>query len=74
MSVVIAYFYFTKTAGSLPHFFPGYTQGSAHKHTKHGLAFIGLAVVFIIGAWMVSGDKGVSSSSTEKKDSESDSV
>jgi len=63
-SAVVAAIYFTKTAGNLPHFFPGYLKDSLHKHTKHGLAFIGLAVVLLIGAWMASGSKD---SSTPEK-------
>jgi hypothetical protein len=55
ISTVVAVIYFTKTAGNLPHFFIGYAKGSAHKHTKHALAFISLAVILLIGAWMVSG-------------------
>jgi amino acid permease len=55
LSVAVAIVYFSKTAGSLPHFFPGYAHGSAHKHVKHGLAFIGLTVVFLLGAWMLGG-------------------
>ncbi|HEX4774379.1 MAG TPA: hypothetical protein VH234_02590 [Candidatus Saccharimonadales bacterium] len=57
ISAVVAVIYFTHTAGNLPHFFLGYTKDSAHKHTKHGLAFISLAVVLLLGAWMVSGQK-----------------
>ncbi|HVA11530.1 MAG TPA: hypothetical protein VNG32_05215 [Candidatus Dormibacteraeota bacterium] len=55
LSAVVAAVYFTKTAGNLPHFYPGYLQGSPHKHTKHGVAFAGLAIVFLVGAWMASG-------------------
>lgn len=55
VSAVVAYIYFTKTAGTLPHFFIGYTQGSSHKHTKHGLVFVVLTVAFLVGAWMLSG-------------------
>jgi hypothetical protein len=55
LSAVIAAIYFSKTAGALPHFFLGYTKNSDHKHIKHGVAFIGLAVAFLLGAWMVSG-------------------
>jgi len=55
LSVLVAFVYFSKTAGALPHFFLGYARGSSHKHTKHGIAFVGLAVVFLLGAWMLSG-------------------
>ncbi|MGZ4700958.1 MAG: hypothetical protein ACXV5U_08130 [Ilumatobacteraceae bacterium] len=49
--VVVAVVYFTKTADALPSFFPGHTTGSTHHHVKHGIAFIGLAVLALIGAW-----------------------
>jgi hypothetical protein len=49
--VVIAVVYFTHTAGSLPSFLPGHQAGSAHKHTKHGIAMLGLAVLALVGAW-----------------------
>ncbi len=55
VSAVVAVIYFSKTAGTIPHFFLGYTQGSIHKHTKHGIAFAGLAVVLLLGAWMAGG-------------------
>lgn len=55
LSAIVAIVYFTKTAGNLPHFYLGYTKGSTHKHIKHGIAFVCLAVVFLLGAWMVSG-------------------
>jgi hypothetical protein len=56
--------YFMKTAGNLPHFFPGYTASSTLKHTKHGLAFIALAIILVLGAWMVSGPKETSKPTT----------
>ncbi len=55
LSAIVSVVYFTKTAGSLPHFYPGYTKGSSHKHLKHGVVFAGLAVVLLLGAWMASG-------------------
>jgi hypothetical protein len=55
LSAVVSVVYFTKTAGHLPHFYLGYTKGSTHKHLKHGIVFAGLAVVLLLGAWMVSG-------------------
>jgi len=65
ISVAVAVIYFTKSAGNLPTFFPGYLKDSAHKHIKHGLAFISLAVVLLIGAWMVSGNKEVEQKSEQ---------
>ena len=49
--VVIAIVYLTKTADALPSFFPGHQTGSAHHHTKHGIAFLGLAALALVGAW-----------------------
>ena len=57
VSAVVAVVYFTKTAGNLPHFYLGYLKGSTHKHIKHGVVFAVLAVVLLLGAWMVSGSK-----------------
>jgi hypothetical protein len=65
-SLIVSFMYFTKTAGSLPHFFLGYSKGSTHKHIKHAFAFIVLALVLFLGAWMVSGptttDKSIAKS------------
>ena len=53
--VMVAVVYFTKTAADLPSFFPGHDAHSTTHHTKHGIAMIGLAVLSLIGAWMLSG-------------------
>jgi hypothetical protein len=55
LSAIVAVIYFTKTAGNLPHFFLGYTKNATYKHDKHGIAFSALAIVLLIGAWMVGG-------------------
>jgi hypothetical protein len=52
---VAAVLYFTRTANDLPSFFPGHAAGSTKHHVKHGIAMLGLAVVALIGAWMLSG-------------------
>jgi len=57
LSALVAVVYFTKTAANLPHFYPGYAKDSTHKHLKHGVVFIVLALVFLLGAWMASGNK-----------------
>ena len=49
--VVVALVYFAKTADALPTFFPGHKTGSTRHHIKHGIAFIGLAVLALVGAW-----------------------
>lgn len=48
---VIAFVYFSRTASDLPSFFPGHLAGSSKHHTKHGVAFVGLAVLAVIGVW-----------------------
>ena len=68
LSAIVAVVYFTKTAGNLPHFYLGYTKGSTHKHVKHGVAFAGLAVVLLLGAWMASGRSTDSSPAASAKD------
>jgi hypothetical protein len=55
LSLIVSLVYLTHTAGSLPHFFLGYDKGSVHKHIKHAFAFIVLALVMFLGAWMLSG-------------------
>jgi len=52
--VVIAVVYVTTAASDLPGFFPGHQAGSPHKHVKHGLAFVGLALVALAAAWFTS--------------------
>jgi hypothetical protein len=49
--VVAGFVYFTTAAKSLPAFFPGHDSSLASKHTKHGIAMIGLALLSLIGAW-----------------------
>lgn len=53
----LAAYYWTTKAGSLPHWMPGYSAGSAHVHLKHGLAALILGVLCGIGAWFASGKK-----------------
>lgn len=55
--LIIAGMYFTHSAGTLPSFFPGYVAGSAHKHAKHGILALGLAVVAFLVAWFQSGPR-----------------
>lgn len=51
----IAVVYFIEPAGSLPSFFPGHEAGSAHHHTKHGIAALVVAIACFIFAWFQSG-------------------
>jgi hypothetical protein len=67
LSAVVSVVYFTKTAGSLPHFYLGYTKGSTHKHIKHGIVFAGLAVVLLLGAWMASGQSSDTAATKNSK-------
>ena len=49
---VVGFLYFTKTAADLPSFFPGHLAHSTHKHVKHGLVAVTLAVVALVGTWV----------------------
>jgi hypothetical protein len=43
--------YLVTPANQLPSVLPGHTAHATRKHTKHGLAALGVAVVALIGAW-----------------------
>ena len=56
---ILGFLYFTKTAANLPSFLPGHVAHSAHKHVKHGMVAITLAVAALIGAWITTApDRG----------------
>lgn len=55
--LIIAGFYFARTAGSLPTFFPGHQTGSNTVHRKHGLAAVIVAAALFIYSWFASGKK-----------------
>jgi hypothetical protein len=57
LCVGVAVVYWTQPANALPSFFPGANSSSAAKHTKHGLAALGLGAVLFVGAWMTTGSK-----------------
>ena len=61
---VAAVLYLTKTAGALPSFLPGHQAGSTHHHTKHGVVALGLAVLTLAGAWLLSGKRATTPAST----------
>ena len=63
--VGLAIYYWMTPAGSLPHHFPGYEAHSTHKHLKHGLAALILAVGCAVLAWFSLGKKGSGSSSAD---------
>ncbi|MDT4891395.1 MAG: hypothetical protein QOE97_430 [Pseudonocardiales bacterium] len=52
---IVAGLYFADTASNLPAFLPGHQAGSAHHHTKHGIAAAIVAVLAFAGAWMSGG-------------------
>jgi hypothetical protein len=56
--LAIAVVYFAEPAGSLPSFFPGHEAGSAHHHSKHGIAALVLAGACFVFAWFQSGPSG----------------
>jgi hypothetical protein len=49
--IAIAVVYFAEPARSLPSFFPGHQAGSAHHHTKHGIASLAVGLVLLAFAW-----------------------
>ncbi len=55
--VIVAIVYWVTPAGSLPHFFPGFTPGEAHTHYKHGLASLIVALGLFAYAWFQTGKK-----------------
>lgn len=55
--LALAMYYWMTPAGSLPHGFPGYEAGSHHKHFKHGLAALILALGCGVLAWFSLGKK-----------------
>jgi uncharacterized membrane protein HdeD (DUF308 family) len=55
--IVIGIVYFAEPAKSLPSFFPGHDAGSAHHHTKHGIAAILLGLACFVFAWFSTGPK-----------------
>ena len=57
--IVIAIVYFAEPAKSLPGFFPGHQAGSAHHHTKHGIAALLVGLACFVFAWFRTGPKRV---------------
>jgi amino acid permease len=57
LMVVVGVVYLRSTADALPSFFPGHQSGSTHKHVKHGVVALILAVASLTGAWISSGRK-----------------
>ena len=55
--LVVAIVYFAEPAKSLPSFFPGHQAGSAHHHTKHGIAALLVAAAAFAVAWIATGTR-----------------
>jgi hypothetical protein len=55
--IAVAVVYFAEPARSLPSFFPGHLAGSAHHHTKHGIAAVVAGLVAWAAAWMTTGSR-----------------
>ena len=55
--IAIAFVYWFTPAGSLPSFMPGYIQGAADIHVKHGIASLLLGLALLILAWFKSGKR-----------------
>ena len=49
---IFACVYWFVPAGSLPHFMPGFVDGSSHVHVKHGLVALILALALLGFAWV----------------------
>lgn len=55
--IYVSLVYWTHTAGHLPTWYPGYTAGSTHIHTKHAIAALLLGLACFVLAWFQSGPK-----------------
>lgn len=58
--IALAVYYAVTPAGSLQHFLPGYQSGSTHKHLKHALAALILAIGCGLLIWFTTGKKEAS--------------
>lgn len=55
--IALAAVYWSVPAGSLPHFLPGYAQGSSVVHFKHGIGSFIVGLALFVYAWFSSGKK-----------------
>ena len=55
--IVVGIVYFAEPAKSLPSFFPGHEAGSAHHHSKHGIAAVLVGLACFVFAWFNTGPK-----------------
>jgi hypothetical protein len=54
---IIGYIYASRSAGSLPTYFPRYEVGQSLRHVKHSIAAFVVGVACFIFAWFQSGPK-----------------
>jgi hypothetical protein len=54
---VVAVVYWLTPAGALPHYFPGFVEGAAQKHIKHGLVAFIVALGLFAYAWFETGKR-----------------
>ncbi len=55
--VIVSVIYFVEPAGSLPHFFPGYSAALAKHHYTHAIGTLILGLLAFVFAWFQSGKK-----------------
>jgi hypothetical protein len=55
--IALAGLYWLTPAGALPAYLPGFEEGSAHIHFKHGLGMLILGLGALAFAWFRSGAK-----------------
>jgi hypothetical protein len=53
----VGYIYASHVGSALPGYFPGYSAGYNHIHTKHSIAAFLLGIACFIFAWFNSGPK-----------------
>lgn len=67
--IMLAFVYWTTPPTLLPSFLPGYEQGVAAIHVKHGIAAFVVGLAFFVLAWFSSGKK--SDAEPPREDSQS---
>jgi hypothetical protein len=55
--LALAIVYWAEPAGSLPSWLPGHEAGSGHRHVKHGIASLLVALALFVFAWFQTGEK-----------------
>ena len=54
---IVGYVYASRSAGSLPRYFPGYEAGQSLRHVKHSIAAFVVGIACFVYAWFQSGPK-----------------